>query len=437
MSTHVMDSLVCFLPRHPTATGVNVCFYDTSMPATLMEQYTRLVKTTVKDRSKIKFLDKKLRNPPVTTADRLYFPFNLDQKHWVGICVDTMEGTIYILDCNTSFKNESQMKKELNPIAPFSVVRCGGIAQNNNPLDAAITTVLLIKGHSAGGLPGCKAITPTVITDAAKLFVLRFFEYICDNAGLPKPPSVECLYEKMVDNLNILGHINIALDVAVPTGEFLSIAQRTQPMTAQVMDSLVRFLPRHPTATGVNVCFCDTSMPATLMEQYARLVKTAVKDKSKIKFLDKKLRNPPVTTANSLYFPFNLDQKHWVGICFDTMEGTIYILDCNTSFKTESQMKKELNPIAVIFTYILRARDPTAPASLLKPFSVVRCGGIAQNNNPLDAAITTVLLIKGHSVGGLPGCKAITPTVITDAAKLFVLRFFEYICDNAGLPKVE
>ncbi|KAF2615474.1 hypothetical protein F2Q70_00008541 [Brassica cretica] len=209
-------------------------------------------------------------------------------------------------------------------------------------------------------------------------------DYQCDPkvpGGSKQPPSVECLYEKMVDNLNILGHIKIAPDVAVPTGEFLSIAQRTQPMTAQVMDSLVRFLPRHPTATGVN--------------------------------------------------------KHWVGICVDTMEGTIYILDCNTSFKTESQMKKELNPIAVIFPYILRARDPTAPTSLLKPFSVVRCGGIAQNNNPLDAAITTVLLIKGQSAGGLPGSKAITPTVITDAAKLFVLRFFEYICDNAGLPKVE
>ena len=208
-------------------------------------------------------------------------------------------------------------------------------------------------------------------------------------------------------------------------------------MCTQVMDSLVRFLSRHPTATGVNVCFCDTSMPATLMEQYVRLVKTAVKDTSKIKFLDKQLRNPPVTTADRLYFPFNLDQKHWVGICVDTMEGTVYILDCNTSFKTESQMKKELNPIAVIFPYILRARDPTTPASLLKPISVVRCGGIAHNKNPLDAAFTTVLLIKGHSAGRLHGCKAITPTVITDAAKLFVLRFFEYICDNVGLLKVE
>ncbi|CAF1700460.1 unnamed protein product [Brassica oleracea var. botrytis] len=61
-------------------------------------------------------------------------------------------------------------------------------------------------------------------------------DYQCDPkvpGGSKQPPSVECLYEKMVDNLNILGHIKIAPDVAVPTGEFLSIAQRTQPMTAQ------------------------------------------------------------------------------------------------------------------------------------------------------------------------------------------------------------
>ncbi|CAN6840010.1 unnamed protein product [Brassica oleracea var. botrytis] len=60
-------------------------------------------------------------------------------------------------------------------------------------------------------------------------------DYQCDPkvpGGSKQPPSVECLYEKMVDNLNILGHIKIAPDVAVPTGEFLNIAQRTQPMTA-------------------------------------------------------------------------------------------------------------------------------------------------------------------------------------------------------------
>ncbi|KAL0876885.1 hypothetical protein Bca101_026590 [Brassica carinata] len=99
--------------------------------------------------------------------------------------------------------------------------------------------------------------------------------------------------------------------------------------------------------------------------------------------------------------------------------------------------QKELNPIAVIFAYIMRAGDPASSTVTLKPFSVIRCSGIPQNTTPLDAAINTVLLIKGHSASGLEGCKVITASVLPDAAKMFVIRFYEYISDNSGLPKTE
>ncbi|KAL0730635.1 hypothetical protein Bca4012_026728 [Brassica carinata] len=230
-------------------------------------------------------------------------------------------------------------------------------------------------------------------------------DFQCDPkvpAGHTSAPGLE----KIVSNLNNSGNnIKIAPDVSVPPGEFLSIAQRTQHISAQVMDSIMRFLSTHQTARGFSVCFCDTSMPATLMQK--------------------------------LYFPFNLDQKHWAGVCVDTKDAAVYILDCNTSFKSESQIKKELNPIAVIFAYIMRAGDPASSTVTLKPFSVIRCSGIPQKTTPLDAAINTVLLIKGHSASGLEGCKVITASVLPDAAKMFVIRFYEYISDNSGLPKTE
>lgn len=135
----------------------------------------------------------------------------------------------------------------------------------------------------------------------------------------------------------------------------------------------MRFMPTQPTAKGVNVCFCDTSMPPTLMQQYGRFVRTALKDRPKIKFLDDQLRKPPVTNADRLYFPFNLDQQHWIGVCVDNKEAAIHVLDCNSSYKSESLIKKELNPIAIIFPYIIKAGAPAGSATPLRPYSMSRC----------------------------------------------------------------
>ena len=35
---------------------------------------------------------------------RFYFPFNLDKKHWVGLCVDASSWIITVFDCNTSLR---------------------------------------------------------------------------------------------------------------------------------------------------------------------------------------------------------------------------------------------------------------------------------------------------------------------------------------------
>ncbi|KAF8107072.1 hypothetical protein N665_0127s0019 [Sinapis alba] len=186
---------------------------------------------------------------------------------------------------------------------------------------------------------------------------------------------------------------------------------------SEVMDSLMRFLPTRQTARGYSVCFRDSTMPDIPMQQYSRFVKTTVKERPKLKFLDNQLCNPPITTADRLYFLFYFDQKHWVG--------------------SEFAIKKELNPIAFIFLYIIKAREPAGSTQSLKPFSVGRCTGIPHNSNPLDSAITTVVLVKGHSSSGVEGCKLVTPAVLSDATKLFVLKFYEYVCDNSGLPKSE
>lgn len=176
-----------------------------------------------------------------------------------------------------------------------------------------------------------------------------------------------------------------------------------------------------------NVHICDTTFPATLMRMHSRFVKTAVKDRPKLKLFDDVFSTSSASTAERIYFPFNIDQTHWVAVYVDRKCSSIHVLDCNISLKTDNMMKKELNPIANMFPYISKYSPTDNSNANYKPFSVSRSKGIPQFVTPYDSAVMAVLLIDSHSSAGLDGCKAVTERLLPGAAKQLAVKFFGYI----------
>lgn len=196
-------------------------------------------------------------------------------------------------------------------------------------------------------------------------------------------------------------------------------------MCQQVMDELMCFLSSQISGDVNNYVILDTSFPATLTKQHARFIKTALKDRPKLKFAEEQKLKIRASTLDHIYFPFSIDKTHWVGVCVDIKSSAVHVLDCNSSLKSDSLMKKEFNPIATVVPYIIKSSQSAEPSGPPKPFSVSRCKGLAQISSPTDAGAISVLLIQAHSAAGVDGCKAISARILPDASKQPAVRFFE------------
>ncbi|KAF8095172.1 hypothetical protein N665_0339s0042 [Sinapis alba] len=155
----------------------------------------------------------------------------------------------------------------------------------------------------------------------------------------------------------------------------------------KIVDALIGFVSTR-LASGVNAAIYDTTLPVALMNHHSRFVKTAVKDRAKLKYTDVPLEKQS---------------------------------------ENDSLLKKELNPIANLIPYVLKHIGYLETNASLKAYTVSRCKGIPQIYSQTDAAVLTVLLIEAHAVGGLGGCKAITPRLLPDASKQLAVQFFDFI----------
>lgn len=170
------------------------------------------------------------------------------------------------------------------------------------------------------------------------------------------------------------------------------------------------------------IAFYDTNFPAMLMKHHARLVKTAVKDRTKIKYDAAILKHFIAGTEGGdpydrIYFPFCLDQKHWIGVCLDLQGCTVEVLDCNHGYRSESMMKKDLNPITIVVPHLFNSAIGNSDPNLRKPYKMVRVKDVPQNNTPTDAATTTVLLIQAHALTDGYGCHEIAKESLDARAK--------------------
>ena len=151
------------------------------------------------------------------------------------------------------------------------------------------------------------------------------------------------------------------------------------------------------------------------------------KDCSKLKFADVPLEKHLEKSHERIYFPFNMDKQHWVGVCINTKACTLHVLDCNTSFRSDSSLKKELNPIATLLPYVLKQFGFLGTNAGVKAFTVSRCKGIPHVSSQIDSGVMMILLIEADAGDGLGACKAITPRLLPDASKKLVVKLFDDI----------
>ncbi|CAN6886069.1 unnamed protein product [Brassica oleracea] len=187
---------------HPVSLqSKNSVFLDTKFVSLLAKTFAKFSKASKKEifRFPAALADYLVQDFPIDEANRFYFPFNFDKKHWVGICVDSSLGQVSVLDSNTSLRTDGMFTSEMRSISQmflyilrqagkqisskdmktFTIDRPRSIPQNTTSFDSGVTSILLIQAHAVGGLEVCKCITPDVLdVEVERLAVMIYEENI-------------------------------------------------------------------------------------------------------------------------------------------------------------------------------------------------------------------------------------------------------------------
>lgn len=173
--------------------------------------------------------------------------------------------------------------------------------------------------------------------------------------------------------------------------------------------------------------FMDTQFVSQFTNLYSKFCKVSKKDSFKFSgdAVDSICQLPSYRDTQRFYFPFNLDNTFWVGICVDCSSWIVTILDGNTALRSDYMMNKEIRPIALMFPYLLKQVGIELGPRDSKAMAIERPRSIPQYNAVTHSAVSSVLLIQAHAVGGLDACKCITPDVMDSQVERLVVSLYE------------
>ncbi|KAH0917631.1 hypothetical protein HID58_025291 [Brassica napus] len=238
-------------------------------------------------------------------------------------------------------------------------------------------------------------------------------------------------YQQLGEKLLTSFVINVA-GLSVSDKDIKDIAERSRPLTAKIVDLLTRILrtvqDKHLISErSTRDEFFDTKFAGSLARNYSKFAKCKNKEghvfpKGTLDFLYN--TKDSICMIRRFYLPFNFDKKHWVGVCIDCEKWKIYVLDCNTSIKSDKDIVKDLTPIAEAFPYLLKQACGSAYEENLDPMVIERVKGVGQNKEESVSGITAMLLIWNHSIGGLEGCRSVNADhVILEAKGAAVMAY--------------
>lgn len=93
------------------------------------------------------------------------------------------------------------------------------------------------------------------------------------------------------------------------------------------------------------------------------------------------------------YFPLNVGKKHWIGVCFDTCRGKLYVLDCNVALFNGTSMGRFLSPFLQMLPYLAKYFGKEMGEQRVMPYKFSRPKSVFQSDNPGDASLIAVLLM--------------------------------------------
>ena len=177
-----------------------------------------------------------------------------------------------------------------------------------------------------------------------------------------------------------------------------------------------------------NPLFLDTRYVALMCKHYEKFERSKSPDsynfpKDLLQFLcSDDTTTPPFT---HYYFPFDLGNKQWIGVCFDCAAWKITVLDCNLTVVSDSEMAIKLQPFTQMIPALLKrnGREPTIACEFGAVFE--RPTGIHQNRIHAHSGVTAILMMQSHAMFGIDGCRSITPTHVKAEAKRIVVMLYE------------
>ncbi|KAH0867911.1 hypothetical protein HID58_074933 [Brassica napus] len=212
------------------------------------------------------------------------------------------------------------------------------------------------------------------------------------------------------------------------------IVERAKPYSSKVMDVLMKHLSlsyanQSLSEESKKSVFLDSKFVASLSRNYSKFSKIQAKEthvftKGLVEVFGEMVDH--CSDHYVFYVPFNLDKKHWVGLCVDASSWIITVFDCNTSLRSEASMSSELKPISEIFLYLMKQAGWRISNSQLVPMVVERAKTVPQNIISADSSLTSVLRMQTHALSGIEACRCIAPHILASEAQRVAVLLYEY-----------
>lgn len=200
----------------------------------------------------------------------------------------------------------------------------------------------------------------------------------------------------------------------------------------QVFDILIRLVRcgvSLPTSTERSYYFLDTKFGASIVKNYQKFLKAKKKEsfvfpKGVVDFFGESDASPRLGIR--YYFPLNVGKKHWIGVCFDTGRGKLYVLVYNVALFNETSLGRFLSSFLQMLPHLARHFGKEKGAQRVMPYKFSRAKSVFQSDNPRDAGLIVVLLMVKHAVYGFEACRHLSPETVADEGKSAAIMALEW-----------
>ncbi|KAJ0230428.1 Ulp1 protease family [Hirschfeldia incana] len=246
--------------------------------------------------------------------------------------------------------------------------------------------------------------------------------------------KLERKYASLCSKLRSKVVVNVA-GLFVSGKDISLIVERSRFFPAKVMDILIRVerasLMQHMNEQSPGrVQFIDTKFVPAVNRLFPKFSKS--RDKHAYRFPAALSALFPTADATHVhptryYLPYNIGNKHWLGLCFDAADGVLTVLDCNISLFRDSIVEKNLNSLLLMLPYLARfACQAVGEDPIIQCFDVVRPRSVAQINNSLDSGLMSLLLMGRHALYGIESCKNISHHVLEEESRWAAISTYEF-----------